>query len=115
MLALKRWPGILTGTFSLALNFEYPQINSTAHKDFYTSLASDIRRLVKTLGLPDDPVQIGSQFQFVRTLDQTFEGTTKIPDGLGWLLRAESTRPLIGENLALLIARSLENPKDPGD
>jgi hypothetical protein len=27
----------LTGTFSLALNFEYPQINSTAHKDFYTS------------------------------------------------------------------------------
>jgi hypothetical protein len=80
-----------------------------------TSLASDIRRLVKTLGLPDDPVQIGSQFQFVRTPDQTFEGTTKIPDGLGWLLRAGSDATVNSKNLALLIARSLENPKDPGD
>jgi hypothetical protein len=105
----------LHGTFINALDFEYPQTNSSAHKRFYTSLANDIRRLIKKLGLPDDPFEIGSQFPFGTIIDKTTEGTIKIPDGLSWLLDAGLHATTNSKNFALLIARSLKNPEDPGD
>jgi hypothetical protein len=105
----------LHSTFLEALNFEYPQVNSSEHERFYTSFANDIRRLAKKLGLPNDPFEIGSQFPFGTTLDISTEGTTEIPDGLGLLLRAGSDATVNSKNFALLIARSLKNPEDPGD
>jgi hypothetical protein len=105
----------LHSTFLYALDFEYPQTNSSPRKRFYTSLANDIRRVIKKIGLPDDPFEIGSQFPFGTTLDETTEGVTKIPDGLSWLLRAGSDATVDSKNFGLLIARSLKNAEDPGD
>lgn len=100
----------LDAIFSFMLEFEYPR-NSAAHKQLYSGIANDIRRLATRLGLPTSSSGILSRFPIGKSNDSS----TNIPDGLGWLLKAGSDAVESSKDFALAIAKLLDNPTDPGD
>jgi len=100
----------LDNVLASALEFEYPE-HSVAHEQLYTGIANDIRRLAKKLGLPTSSSGILSRFPVGRSIDTP----TNVPDELAWLLKAGSDAIRSSKDFALVIAKSLDNPEDPGD